>query len=362
MHTARMDSERIPHTASPAILHALSQIGRTEDVKLSPQNDFLAIADASNDQIVLVYFAVQTNPEASIHISRTLTLKSAHLKYPHGISFLDSKTMVVANRLGDVSAFRVPAGTEHTEVFVEPLFLLSESKQTKIQNPGSVEVYKLSDDTYRMLICNNHLHTVTSHKLKVAEGIAISGHRVVVRRKLIIPDGLAVSPDKRWMAVSNHVTGELMVYRNHFLLNRFTAPAAVMGGMVCPHGVRFSSDGKSLIVADAASAYLHLFEREGEDWQNLSAPTKSVRFLNENQFAEGRTNPEEGGVKGLDMSHDGSLLVTTCEVDTLAFYAMSVFGVAKKLDIADEIGQLCRERDEVLTANIYATADTYFWE
>lgn len=357
-----MDSERIPLTASPEILQVLSRIGRTEDVKLAPQNDFLAIADASNDRIIFVYFEVRENPQAAIHISKTVILESAHLKYPHGIAFIDSETIVVANRLGDVAVFSVSASAEHAEIYREPLVVLEESEQTQIQNPGSVDVYLLSGGDFRMLVCNNYLHTVTSHRLQIGKRVAITGHRVLARRKLIIPDGLTVSPDRRWLAVSNHVTGELMVYRNHVLLNRFTAPAAVLGGMVCPHGVRFSSDGKCLVVADAASAYLHRFEREGERWQSMARPTQSVQFLSESQFSEGRTNPEEGGVKGLDMSRDGSLLVTSCEAEPLVFYSMGVFGSGAKRDIADEIAWLSRERDEALTTNIYATAKTRFWQ
>lgn len=357
-----MESERLPITASPEISHLLANLVRTEDVRFSPDNNFLAIADADNDQIVLVYFAAQQSPQPAILVSRVVALKSDHLQYPHGIAFLDNTTIVVANRLGDVTAFRLPAASELTEELVEPLFVVAESEKTKVQNPGSVDVYKLADGTFRMLVCNNHLHTVTAHKIKFEEGVSVIGHRVVLRRKLIIPDGLAVSPYKRWLAVSNHVTGDVLVYRNHVLANRFSAPAAVLGGMVCPHGVRFSSDGEQVVVADAASPYLHLFTRESEDWKNLPAPTKSVRFLSESQFSEGRTNPEEGGVKGLDMSRDGSLLVTTCELDTLVFYPMSVFSEAARLDIADEIATLSRERDAILTTNIYATAKRRFWE
>ncbi|MFK7977888.1 MAG: YncE family protein, partial [Halioglobus sp.] len=269
---------------------------------------------------------------------------------------------VVANRHGDVTGFKVPADEKHGELFLEPCFMLAESKQTKIQNPGSVDIYRHEDGAYRMLVCNNHLHTVTSHTLKGAEDISVSGHRVLVRKKLIIPDGLTVSPDKQWIAVSNHVTGELIVYRNTLRVNRFSAPVAVLGGIVCPHGVRFSSDGRRLIVADAASAYLHLFERDGEAWHSQSAPTKSVRLLSKSQFEEGRTNPEEGGVKGLDMTRDGKLLVTTCELDTLAFYTMDIFENADTPDIGNEIAGLSADRDAVLTTNIYATAKRHFWQ
>jgi len=37
-------------------------------------------------------------------------------------------------------------------------------------------------------------------------------------------------------------------------------------------------------------------------------------------FARGRLNPQEGGPKGIDISKDNGVLVSTCECQTLAFF------------------------------------------
>jgi hypothetical protein len=47
-------------------------------------------------------------------------------------------------------------------------------------------------------------------------------------------------------------------------------------------------------------------------------------------FARGRLNPQEGGPKGIDISKETRVLVSTCEGQTLAFFDLeAVVGVAE---------------------------------
>ena len=49
-------------------------------------------------------------------------------------------------------------------------------------------------------------------------------------------------------------------------------------------------------------------------------------------FIRGRVNPEEGGPKGIALSHDNHVLAVTCEEEPLSFYDMRPIIVAKKFE------------------------------
>ena len=121
---------------------------------------------------------------------------------------------------------------------------------------------------------------------------------VLLQRYLDIPDGVSVSPDRRWIAVSNHTPHNV-----HY-----------------PHGVRFSADGGHLFVADAGAPYLHVYAPGPDQWRGVRHPLATVRIMDDAAFERGRFNPEEGGPKGLDLDASSRVLVVTSECQPLAFF------------------------------------------
>ena len=75
-----------------------------------------------------------------------------------------------------------------------------------------------------------------------------------------------------------------------------------------------------LLVADAGSPFVHIYEAPDLNWRGVRTPLLSVRTLSDEQFAAGRYNPQEGGPKGIDVTRDMSLFVTTNECQPIAFF------------------------------------------
>ena len=46
-------------------------------------------------------------------------------------------------------------------------------------------------------------------------------------------------------------------------------------------------------------------------------------MLDDETFARGRSNPEEGGIKGLDIDRTSSVVAVTCEELPLAFFPLA---------------------------------------
>ena len=242
-----MAESRIAYEASSEIRDVISRIGRTEDIKLSPDNTRLAVVDASDNRIFLFSILIdRTSATPRITIFDYSIISSVSLRYPHGVAFLGQDHIIVCNRQADVGVFRIPpAGKEWRERNVKPLKTLNGKGilLAKVKSPGSVDCYEIADNCYRVLVCSNNWHIVTSHIIKIGNSIRIRNQGVLIENALKIPDGISFSVDHAWIAISNHVDGEVLIYKNTPELNRKTPPTAILRGMVCPHGVRFALDG-----------------------------------------------------------------------------------------------------------------------
>jgi len=207
-----------------------------------------------------------------------------------------------------------------------------------------VDSHELTPNRYRLLICNNHWNAITAHTVSIGPSIKIHNEGVLIEDRLKIPDGVSISGDGAWIAISNHVDGEVLVYANTPSLHRKAPPAAVLRGLVCPHGVRFTSDGR-ILVADAGSQYLHAFERPVGGWNGDPGPTKSVRVMDDETFYSGRYDAREGGLKGIELDNSNRVLVTTHKRDVLGFYDLTRLLAGAESADSEEMAELRRQRD-----------------
>ena len=69
---------------------------------------------------------------------------------------------------------------------------------------------------------------------------------MIARKWLDVPDGVAVSANGRWLAVSNHEVGVVFVY-DYEQLGEDAEPVAVLRGATYPHGVRFTHDDRVIV-------------------------------------------------------------------------------------------------------------------
>lgn len=343
---------KIAYEASSEVHDVISRIGRTEDIKLSPDNKRLAVVDFLASKLFIFSIRIdRTYATPKISLSDYVEISSDSLLYPHGITFLDNDHIVVCNRSADVNVFRIPPTEDEChEYTLAPLQSINGKGflWAKVKTPGSVDGYKIDENCYRILVCNNHWHFVTSHIVKIGNTIRIKNNGVLIENALKIPDGISISNDKAWIAISNHVSGEVLVYENTVELNSDTPPVAVLRGTVCPHGVRFSPDGKRIFSADAASRYLHVFESKSGEWRGVQEPGRSIRLLDDDAFLSGRTAAGEGGLKAVDIDRSGAVLITSRKYDVIAFYDLSQ-AVANCSEFnEDERSELCRQRDRSL--------------
>jgi DNA-binding beta-propeller fold protein YncE len=147
-------------------------------------------------------------------------------------------------------------------------------------------------------------------------------NELFVRNGINIPDGIAVSRDGRWVAVSSHGTRDVKVYDAAGQLGGDAEPAGVLRHANYPHGLRFTADDRHIVVADAASPNVYVYER-GESWRGQRDPVRAVAVLDGDTFLRGHNNPEEGGPKGLDIDKTETVLAITCEEEQLAFFTLS---------------------------------------
>ena len=317
---------KIQYTAPQSVTDAVSSLGRTEDVRFSPSNRRLAVAAFKRNRIVVFDIDISlSSGTTQVALTGGIELSSSALQLPHGLDFIDEDTLIVTSRGSDVALFKLPSGEEIVRTHeVLPIARWPANGTTLLNAPGSIAVTHVEENMGEVLICNNDGHTVTRHLLDRDAGGAIRNSEIVLNKYLNIPDSVSVSPDRRWIAVSNHTTHNVLLYENSPALNPDTRPDGILRGVNYPHGLRFSEDGRYLFVADAGVPYVHIYTQDPEQWCGVRHPVASVRIMDDAVFERGQHNPQEGGPKGLDLDTSSKILVLTSECQPLAFFDVPV--------------------------------------
>src|SRR6266480_7869342 len=320
----------IRYTAQQSVTDAVGSLGRTEDVRFSPSNRRLAVASYYRNRIVVFDIDIASSSGATqVALTGGVELSSPALQLPHGLDFIDDNTLIVTSRgsearvdgpAANVALFKLPPGEEIVRTHeVLPIARWPANGTTLLNAPGSVAVTRVKEDVGEVLICNNYGDTVTRHLLDRATGGAIRNSEILLHKYLNIPDGVSVSPDRRWIAVSNHTTHNVLLYENSPALNSDAKPDGILRCVDCPHGLRFSADARHLFVADAGAPYLHIYAQDPDQWRGVRHPLATVRIMDEAVFQRGRC-PGNGGPKGLDIDACSNILVVTSEYQPLAFF------------------------------------------
>ena len=312
----------LQYAAPQSVIDAIGSLGRTEDVRFSPSNRRLAVASFYRNRVVVFDVDIASSSGATqVALTGGVELSSSALQWPHGVDFLDDDTLIVTSRGRDVAFFELPPGNRDVpSLEVLPIARWPSDRTTLLNAPGSVAVSHVGDDGCEVLICNNDGHTVTRHLLDCDAGRAVRHSEILLQKYLDIPDGVSVSPDRRWIAVSNHTTHHVLLYQNSPALSANAEPDGILRQASYPHGLRFSADGRHLFVADAGAPYLHIYAQDSDEWRGVRHPLATVRIMDDPMFERGRHNPEEGGPKGLDIDARSNVLVVTSECQPLAFF------------------------------------------
>jgi len=314
-------SAEVQYSASVAARRVIADIGRTEDVQFSPSNRRLAVAAFHHNRIAVFDVAISRSAgKAQVALNGVVEIEAETLKGPHGLCFLDEDTLVVANREGSVEVFDVPAAGSVTNGNATRRRAVPGSPSGRIVTPGSVAAVALDGDTIELLVCNNYVNSVTRHVLDRRGDFAATADETLLQLGLDVPDGIAFSPDHRWIAVSNHNTHSVLLYDRSRRLGPDSEPDGLLRNVLCPHGVRFTFDQEFILVADAAARYVNVYKKDGESWSGTRDPVRLFEAMPPDVFARGRLNPQEGGPKGIDIRKDTNVLVATTEFQPLAFF------------------------------------------
>jgi hypothetical protein len=337
---------QLPYTAPQSVTDAVASLGRTEDVRFSPSNRRLAVASFHRNRVLLLDIDVDIDDVADspgptrVTLTGGVELSSPALQWPHGVDFIDDDTLIVTSRGGDVALFALPPGDRGVRCHEAlPIARWPADTTTRLDAPGSVTVIRGEDGACEVLICNNNGNTVTRHRLDRHASRALEHSEILLQSCLDIPDGVSVSPDRRWIAVSNHTTHNVLLYESSPALSASAEPAGILRRVAYPHGLRFSADGRYLFVADAGAPYLLIYARDPDQWRGVRHPVAAVKVMDDALFERGRHNPEEGGPKGLDIDARSRVLAVTSECQPLAF-----FDVPALLQLALAGGSACEER------------------
>ena len=310
--------DRVPRkldiSAPSRIRDAIAGLGRTEDIKFSPNNRRLAIARFNDDRVCI--FDISINPPqhgGCVEISSFVDISSPQLKGPHGLEFLDEQHLVVANRYGRTCIFAIPIGTSQ-RCELNPVAAIDPGNS----GPGAIAVSQCAEG-HEVWICNNFSNDVT-RLVRTESGHPDDSPSVVIKKWLDVPDGIAVSEDSRWIAVSNHNTHSVLLFKNGPTLSRETNPVGLLQDVSYPHGLSFAADGRFILVADAGSPHVVVYENGSLAWNGVHKPALSIRVLTDEEFRRHRPNRQEGGPKGIDIDSTMSVLATTCEAQPVAFF------------------------------------------
>jgi DNA-binding beta-propeller fold protein YncE len=309
------------YTAPPGVTRALASLGRTEDVCLSPSGRRLAVAALSRNRIAVFDIDIAVSRGgARIALSGGCELSSSALQQPHGLAFVDDETVIVTSRGSGVAAFTLPPG--ETGVPSHELRPVASwpGNGPLFDVPGSVSVTHAEDGASEILVCNNGGNSVTRHRLNGDADRVMSSGRVLLRKYLDIPDGVAVTGDGRWIAVSNHNTHNVLLYDRSRALDADSEPDGILRSVYYPHGLAFGDGGRHLFVADAGAPSLHAFAQGPDEWRGVHHPVATVRVMEEAVFLRGRSSPAHGGPKGLDIDVRSNVIVVTSEFQPLAFF------------------------------------------
>ncbi len=312
-------------TACDKATSVLAELGRTEDVMFSPSGRRLAVAGFRANRIAIFEIVIDTTANGDkVCLTDVVEIEAPTLDEPHGLCFLDEHTLVVANRHGDVEIFEAPApGATMTRHHVSARQKFGGGSGRLIHTPGSVAAYPLDAHTVELLVCNNYSDTVTRHTLDRRRDYEATSDTVLLANQLDVPDGISISPDGAWMAVSNHNTHSVLLYDRSRTLHPGAEPDGILRNVLCPHGVRFTHDLEHILVADAGAPYVNVYAKNGKSWKGRRDPCSVFRVMDDTVFGRGRTNTQEGGPKGIDIDPRGQVLAATCESQPLAFFDLS---------------------------------------
>jgi Lipoprotein LpqB beta-propeller domain len=161
---ATTTADQMAVTSNDEVAVRLGLIGRTEDVAISPDGSRLAVAGYGTNAIAIVGFEIARRRQGG-HVTLTdvRMIGAEGLARPHGITFLDDQTLLVANRESELVLVELTStrdrGTCSARVIIDG------NSRVPVRTPGSVAVRRIAGGLVDVVVCNNYAHDVTRYVL-----------------------------------------------------------------------------------------------------------------------------------------------------------------------------------------------------
>lgn len=304
------------------ILSIVNAIGRTEDLAFSPDNLKLAIASYELNKVLVFNIEVDISSiQPKAQLSNLCEINSSSFNLPHGIAWINNETIIVANRASNAVVIKIP-NFSCTSSIVElaALQTLPHIKESSPHSTDCIDAISLGDGLYEVFICSNDGNYVSHYILNENDNFSVKASAFLLKKNIKIPDGIKLSQDSNWLAVSNHDTHQAFVYKNSQTLGCEALPNAILHGTNYPHGITFSNDQQIIFLADAGSPYVYVYVCNNSQWSGDYYPAAKIRIMDDETFKLGHTNKQEGGAKGVSLNSDSNLMAITCGTRPVAFF------------------------------------------
>src|SRR6185312_6785068 len=117
----------------------------------SPSNRRLGLAAFHKNKIVIFELSLRlASQQKSIMVTDATEFSSTSFNSPHGLDFIDERTIIVANRDGDVCIFRLPPSDSWRSCELDPIGIIPAGEI--LDSPGSVSVVQKDRNLYEALI------------------------------------------------------------------------------------------------------------------------------------------------------------------------------------------------------------------
>lgn len=334
---------------------AAGALGRTEDVAFTTDGRWLLAAGYAEQSIWA--FEVLASDEM-LRLGPPRRLASKRLAGPHGLAGIartpSGSLIAVANRARTLSFHLLTDDGHLTDLdIVEP----DVAMPALARAPSVVCAAPRRGDTVDLYSCSNDIPVLRHTTLKVqGDSLEIIDDRAFELPLVAVPDGLAVSPDGGWLALSNHRYHRVNLYSLDTPLTEGRTPDGIVSGMAFPHGLQFAPHEPLLLVADAGAPYVHAIDGS-RGWRGMHTVARSVRVMDQATFLARHDNPQEGGPKGLEIAPGGATFVVTSHEQPLAAFALSW----QERDRERELAEWSADRERIEFEEWFATGVTNAW-
>lgn len=314
----------IPFRCVPAVQNTIDRIDRTEDVCFSPDGTLLAIASYYINKIFIFKLELQQDHgKLQILLTDYLEINSSNFDHPHGIGWFDNQTIIVANRKANPAVIPLPTIWPNDRVCnLRPIQTLKFGKLAvpdvqKVGANSNLCVSKLDQNLFAVYVCSNNGNVVTHHILNANNNFQVENSKILLKKDLKVPDGVRVSDNGNWIAVSNHLCDCVHVYSTQSDLTVESAALALLKGTLFPHGLGFYDDDRIIVVSDSGAPFVHFYYSPTGDWNGEFLPVYTMQVISNEDFTELHVKKSDGGPKGISIF--SNILAVTSQKIILKF-------------------------------------------